>query len=253
MKKVFKNLLIASVGIFGMAVLSLGQTFASGCFHDRINVVDKAGYITQGSNVRNVACMDGSTKIATLAQGTKVRIIGQTAWTKIVMPDGRVGWVGNNYVAETNDRTNVPAHPSNHKVDSYCDTTYPTKCPTPVKPGQMPDWYYIDDSQAYSNYQPAPQPTPAPEPVYVTPEPTQIQLTDTGKLSLDNMAAAFVKKIEAKYPNDLDAQVAHMETVVTGLGIFKTKAYKIAQLVDYLQAKIDEHLAMKKLEQLLDV
>jgi hypothetical protein len=65
------------------------------CGRDPIYEHDWSGTVTTGARVRNVACMDGSTVLTTLAVGTKVRIIAETdGWYKVKLADGTRGWVG---------------------------------------------------------------------------------------------------------------------------------------------------------------
>lgn len=65
------------------------------CGRDPIYEHDWSGTVTTGARVRNVACMDGSTVLTTLAVGTKVRIIAETdGWYKVKLSDGTRGWVG---------------------------------------------------------------------------------------------------------------------------------------------------------------
>ena len=243
-----KFLLYLWVGV----LLSLWTVSASGCFHDAINSVNKAGYITRGAYVINVACYQGGqTVIATLSAGTKVRIIGQSAYTKIVLPDGRIGRVWNDRVAETNDRGNVPAYPTNHNVQSYCDTTNPTKCPKPIPPGvPITEWYYTNDAGAATTEPPSSQTTTTNT---TNTQSDVIQITDALKSKLDMMVTNVLKQVDAKYGDNYWAKIVHYQTLVTALDAIKDSAPKIVQLIDYLSDKFEEKSALLELEHLLNV
>ena len=168
---------------------------ASWCFHDAINVVNKAWVITRWARVRNVACMYGSTPIWTLAAWTKVRIIWQTAWTKIVMPDGKIWRVWNWFVSETNDWSNVPAFPTNHNVKDYCDTTNLSHCPNPSPRWVEPTWYY----RTVPNYNWS-VPVVTSNPV-VTSTPvvvSTVNLSPAMKKAVDGLVSTLMERLQEK-------------------------------------------------------
>jgi len=231
--------------------LSLWAVSACGCFHDTINVVNKAGYITRWAYVYNVACYQGGqTKIATLPKWTKVRIIWQSAYTKIVMPDGKVGRVGNDRVAESSDRSGVPAFPANHKVDSYCDTTNPSKCPVPIPPGvPITQWTYNNDAGVST-----PTPTdPTPTPTYKPPVSKVIPVTDSLKPKLDMMANNVVSKVDVKYGGNMNGKISHYKNLLLALKSIQSSSEQLQDLVGYLITKFEETLSLLELENLLDV
>jgi len=234
--------------------LSLWAVSACGCFHDSINVVNKAGYITRWAYVYNVACYQWwQTKIWTLSKGTKVRIIWQSAYTKIVMPNGKVGRVGNDRVAESSDRSGVPAFPTNHKVDSYCDTTNPSKCPVPIPPGvPITQWTYNNDAGVST---PAPvDPTPTPKPIiYKPPVSKVIPVTDSLKPKLDMMANNVVTKVDSKYGSNTDGKISHYKTLISALTSIQSSSEQLQDLVWYLITKFEETLSLLELENLLNV
>jgi len=231
-----------------MWVSSLGSVMASGCFHDAIHVVSKAWVISRWANVRNVACMYGSTKIATLAQGTKVRIIWQTAWTKIVMPDGNIWRVWNNFVNETSDWSNVPAFPSNHNVNDYCSTINLTRCPNPSPQWVEPTWYY----RTVPNYtSPTPPPVVTP-PAPTPPAPTPATLSDAAKTKLDAMVTNLLAKVDARYSSPTH-KIIFLSNIVTVLETIKQQHASIAMYVDYIKVKLEETISMLELEKLLNI
>lgn len=242
--------ILASFLSLTMILSTIGAVSASGCFHDHINEVSKAGYITQGANVRNIACMYGSDVIATLGKGTKVLIIGQTAWTKIVMPDGKVGRVGNNFVTETNDRSSVPGFPAGHEIQDYCDTTNLVRCPNPSPQGVTPTRYYKADP-SYGTYTP-PVTTP-PTTTYTTNTVSAtMPLSDSVKVTLDGMLNKFFTKAETKY-SSLNARIAAYQSVTAVLESLSQQYSSMSQLVDYLKVKIEEEIAILEIQNVLNL
>ncbi len=74
--------------------------FAGACFEDPIYERAWTATVTTGARVRDVACMEGSTVLTTLAVGSKVALIGETdGWYKVKTSDGKMGWVGQQLVS----------------------------------------------------------------------------------------------------------------------------------------------------------
>ncbi len=253
MANIMKKLLFSLLWLGWFFLLWTASVSACGCFHDAINPVNKAGYITRWAYVYNVACIeDWKTRIATLSKWTKVRIIGETAYTKIVLPDWRVGRVGNDRVAETSDRSNVPAYPTNHPVQSYCDTTDLSRCPVPIAPGESIKW-------TYNNPIPGGTPEPSTPPTQtLPPEPTPttphiIPVNDSMKSKLDMMANRVNSKIDAKYQDNIDGKIAHYQALISALNGIKSSAVPLSQLIDYLVSKFEETLSLLQVQNVLDI
>lgn len=65
------------------------------CFQDPVYDRAWTAEVTTGARVRDVACMEGSAVLATVAVGTTVNVIGETdGWYKVETSDGTQGWVG---------------------------------------------------------------------------------------------------------------------------------------------------------------
>ncbi len=222
---------------------------ASWCFHDSIHVVNKAWTISRWANVRNVACMYGSTKIWTLAAGTKVRIIWQTAWTKIVMPDGKVGRVGNNFVSESNDWSGVPAFPSNHNVNDYCDTTNLAHCPNPSPKWATPTWYYRT-APTYTNSVPTVTPT-----TYTAPTTTvtsTVNLSRAMKWAVDGLVTTLMERLQDKMWDDSSAKREFLDVLTSKIA--KTRvSYKVKPIITYLVQQLEEKATMFYIDSLLDI
>ena len=246
MKKIFWILLWFWV-LFGW----ISYVSASGCFHDAIHSVNKAGVITRWANVRNVACMYGSTKIWTLAAGTKVLIVWETAWTKIVMPDGQVWWVWNDFVSSTNDWSGVPAFPTNHNVKDYCDTTNLAHCPNKSPKWATPTWYYrtIPD---YNNAVPTTTST-----TYTTPRSTvtttsTVNLSKAMKGAVDSLVDTLMDRLEDKMWNDSSAKREFLDILTSKIA--KTKvSYKVKPIINYLVEQLEEKATMFYIDSLLDI
>jgi uncharacterized protein YkwD len=85
-----------------LGVLMLASLFgaarpamAGECFSDPIYDHDWTGTVTTGAFVRDLACMEGSTVMTTLAVGTTLAVTGETdGWWRVQLSDGTTGWVG---------------------------------------------------------------------------------------------------------------------------------------------------------------
>lgn len=219
-----------------------GFVSASGCFHDHISAVNKAWVITRWANVRNIACMYGSTVIDTLSAGTKVRIIGQTAWTKIVAPDWIVGWVWNNFVSESNDWTNVPAYPTSNVLNDYCDTTDLTHCPNPSAVGVTPTWYY----RTVPNYEGS---VPV---VTTTPTPPTTNLSSAMKSAVDSLVETLMEKLEDKMWDDYEAKKDFLNVLVKKISSTKVSS-KVKPIITYLVEQLEYKMTLFYIDSLLDI
>ena len=92
---------LAIVSMLSLFSTTMPSTaFAGGCFEDPIYDRQWTATVTTGARVRDVACMEGSTVLTTIAVGSKVALIGETdGWYKIKTVDGKVGWVGQQLVS----------------------------------------------------------------------------------------------------------------------------------------------------------
>lgn len=79
--------------IFG--AISVSNVYAGECFSDAIYDHDWTGTVTTGVRIRDVACMEGSTVLTTVAVGEQVTITGETdGWWRVKLADGTEGWAG---------------------------------------------------------------------------------------------------------------------------------------------------------------
>lgn len=236
------------LSVFLTVGLLLNFVSASGCFHDHIDSVDKAGVITRWANVRNVACMLWSEVIDTLAAGTKVRIIWQTAWTEIVLPDWRVGRVWNNFISETNDWSWVPSYPNGYNAQSYCDTTNLYRCPNPSPLNVMPTWYYREyvDSGT-TNYN---QTNTTNNLTSTT--TSSVNLSSTMKKAVENLVNQLMDKLEDKMWDDSSAKKDFLNVLVNKIS--KTNvSYKIKPVIDYLVELLENKITLLYVDSLFNL
>lgn len=80
---------------FSALVFFVPAVHAGDCFSDPIYERNWNGEVTTGMFVRDVACMEGSTVIATVPVGEVVKVIAETdGWYKVQTKNGVVGWSG---------------------------------------------------------------------------------------------------------------------------------------------------------------
>jgi len=209
-----------------------------------MSVVDKPGVISRWANVRNVACMFWSTKIATLTAGTKVRIIAQTAWTKIVMPGGKVGWVGNDYISESSSWASVPALPKTVEIDTYCDTTNLARCPYPSAQWATPTWY--------TRGIPVVNNTTTSTSTNTTTTSATVNL-DKLYTIVDGLVVNLINKMNAKYTYDVD-KIKYLTNLIATVDLMTTKlkaTYK--PVFEYLSQKLWEELTLLQMWGLLNL
>lgn len=76
---------------------------AADCFQDPIYDRDWNGEVTTSMFVRDVACMEGSSIIATVPVGEVVKVIAETdGWYKVQTKGGVIGWSGQQLLTQTN-------------------------------------------------------------------------------------------------------------------------------------------------------
>ncbi len=85
-----------------VSTLQIRSALAGDCFTDPIYEHDWTGAVTTGAFVRDVACMEGSTVLTTLAVGSTIAVTGETdGWWRVQLSDGTEGWVGDWLLAVT--------------------------------------------------------------------------------------------------------------------------------------------------------
>lgn len=87
---------------------------AGDCFSDPIYERNWNGEVTTGMFVRDVACMEGSSVIATVPVGEVVKVIAETdGWYKVQTKDGTIGWSGQWLLTQTTKpfSSNEPQEP----------------------------------------------------------------------------------------------------------------------------------------------
>jgi len=73
-----------------------------GCYQDPI--YDRAwnGHVDTSAFVRNNPCMEGTTILTTVPQGSVIKIVGETdGWYKVKLSNGTIGWVGARLMSKT--------------------------------------------------------------------------------------------------------------------------------------------------------
>jgi hypothetical protein len=99
---------LAVAAVVASAAATAQPARAGGCFEDPVFERAATAKITTGARVRDVACMEGSTVLTTLAVGTTVALVGETdGWYKVKTSGGTVGWVGMQLMSIT-DSSRLP-------------------------------------------------------------------------------------------------------------------------------------------------
>lgn len=204
-----------------ISIAMMSKVHAEWCFHDAISVVDEPGEISQWANVRNVACMPWSDVIGTLKAGTKVRIIAKAARTKIIFSDGKIGWVGNAFIKSSDNWTNVPTMVENHKADSYCDTTDPTRCPYPSAIWETPTFYTSTASTTST----------------ATTSSTSITLAQ--KKLVWEMVTIFMNNLEKDYGDAIELKLKRLTAITSALKSISFKP-SVKPMMEYLRQKLVE-------------
>lgn len=115
-----KKLLFSLFALFIFAPVFAPVAHASDCFSDPIYDRNWNGEVTTGMFVRDVACMEGSTVIATVPVGEVVKVIAETdGWYKVQTKDGVIGWSGQWLLEQTSKpfTSNEPQEPLYDIVD----------------------------------------------------------------------------------------------------------------------------------------
>ncbi len=92
-----KQVTFITILIFSLIVLQPVSSVQAGecCGCDPVCERDLRGEVIISAYVRNEPCMEGSTILRTVIQGSVIKIIGETdGWYKVMLADGTVGWVG---------------------------------------------------------------------------------------------------------------------------------------------------------------
>ena len=116
-----KKLFLVLIAFCLLAPLSASPAKAGDCFEDPVYSHDWTGTVTTGAFVRDVACMDGSVVMTTLAVNTRLAVTGETdGWWRVRLADGREGWVGQWLMSVSEARYTTPT-PAPEPLDD--DTT----------------------------------------------------------------------------------------------------------------------------------
>lgn len=120
MKKIIFGLVIMGLTLsFNMAranegydeALADSSEYASefgSCTVDPVYEQEFTGQAVMGSRVRNIACMDGSSVVATITSGAKVKVIAKTdGWYRVELSDGTKGWVGQQLLKQVDGSADV--------------------------------------------------------------------------------------------------------------------------------------------------
>lgn len=231
----FKKIFVSIIFVW----LIFNFVSGEGCFHDYINPVSKAWVITRWANVRNVACMLWSEVIGTLSAGTKVRIIWESAWTEIVMPDGKVGWVWNNFITSSNDNSLVPAYPNAYNSQSYCDTTNLYRCPNPSPLNVAPTRYYLNDLPVWNTT------------TVTTNTTTTSTINNAMKTAIESLVWTLMDNLDKKIGDDSSAKKEFLEVLVNKIS--KTKvSTKVKSIIEYLLEQLENQITLLYIDSLID-
>lgn len=97
-----KILTTALILVGSLAVANQALAFA--CYEDPIYERDWHGSYDIAAFVRDNPCVDGTTILETVAQGTVVEINGETdGWYRVITPNGVEGWTGSSLMSLTSD------------------------------------------------------------------------------------------------------------------------------------------------------
>lgn len=72
---------------------------AGECFSYPVRIYSGTGTISSGVNVRNKACMEGSSVVGTLASGTTVQVLGENDGWYHVSANGVKGWIWGSFLS----------------------------------------------------------------------------------------------------------------------------------------------------------
>jgi len=100
-----------------------GSEFGT-CTVDPVYEDNFTGQAKTSVRVRSLACMDGSVVLTTLQSGEKVNVLYKTdGWYKVKTANGTMGWVGENYINESNgevtETTSTPDSNLTQKLKGY--------------------------------------------------------------------------------------------------------------------------------------
>lgn len=114
MKKV---LILTLLVIIAFAIKSTTPVQAESCFSDPVYDRNFHIEVITSAFVRSVACMEGSTILTTVPQGSIIKVIAETdGWYKVSLSNGTIGWVG----ARLMEKTDKPlsGEPSNQTTNT---------------------------------------------------------------------------------------------------------------------------------------
>ncbi|MFZ5364741.1 MAG: SH3 domain-containing protein [Patescibacteria group bacterium] len=105
-KSLFFLAIVCSVLLIAPAAVFAGE----GCYQDPIYDRNLNGHVDTSAFVRNNPCMEGTTILTTVPQGSVIKIIGETdGWYKVKLSDGTIGWVGARLMSLTDKQITSPA------------------------------------------------------------------------------------------------------------------------------------------------
>ena len=99
--------------MFALCFSVIPTAQAGECFSHSVEVYSGSGTINSGVNLRNKACMDGSSVVGTLSGGTSVQVLAHNDGWYQVSANGITGWVWGSFVSVNASPTGV--------VKSYWD------------------------------------------------------------------------------------------------------------------------------------
>ncbi len=126
--------LLSFLSGFSILFAMIPAASAGGCYVDPVHQYSGKGTIKSGVFLRDHACMEGSVILTTLAAGTSVDVIGFTdGWYRVAWNGGR-GWVGQQFINNSADRTGTTWSSYHEYMAQYPSvkpgSTIPTPSPT---------------------------------------------------------------------------------------------------------------------------
>lgn len=104
---------IAFLSVFALCFSLAPSASAGECFSHQVEVYSGTGTINSGVNLRNKACMEGSSVVGTLSGGTSVKVLAHNDGWYQVSANGVTGWLWGSFVSVNASPTGV--------VKSYWD------------------------------------------------------------------------------------------------------------------------------------
>lgn len=99
--------ILSIFSLFALLIAAIPTAHAGDCYVDPVHQYSGRGTVTSGVFLRDHACMEGSVVLTTLSARAVVDVIGFTdGWYRIAWNGGR-GWIGQQFLETSADRTGM--------------------------------------------------------------------------------------------------------------------------------------------------